>query len=57
MHSKVFFTEAELILLERNFQAIKKEAHGPIHPKLAKRLCPIFDNIQKAGGERVPRGS
>jgi len=48
---KVFFTEAELALLEHDFQAIKKEAQGPIHPKLAKRLHPIFDKIHKAGGE------
>ena len=48
---KILFTEAELALLEHDFQAIKEEARGTIHPKLAKRLRLIFDAIHKAGGE------
>jgi len=47
----VFFTEAELILLERDFQTLKSEARGLVHPKLAKKLRPIFDGIRKAGSE------
>jgi hypothetical protein len=48
---QVFFTAAEFLLLERDFQAIKQEATGLIHPKLAKRLRPIFSSIHTAGGE------
>jgi hypothetical protein len=35
---QVFFMAAELLLLEHDFQAIKQEATGLIHPKLEKRL-------------------
>lgn len=48
---KVFFSEGQLALLECDFLAIKKEAGGLLHPKLAKRLRPIFDSIHKTGAE------
>jgi hypothetical protein len=50
---KVSFTEAELVLLERNFQAIKKEARGPIHPKLAKDLRWVEKYILKGEQEGI----
>lgn len=38
-------------MLERDFQAMKNEAIGLIHPKLAKRLRPIFDSIRRTDGD------
>jgi hypothetical protein len=45
------FSNAELVLLEHDFQAINKEASSILHTKLAKRLQPIFGSIHKAGAE------
>ena len=38
-------------MLERDFQVTKNEAMGLIHPKLAKRLCLIFNSIHTIGGD------